>query len=450
MELKTGTLLQGGKYEIVGTCGQGGFGITYKGRQRHLGYVAIKEFFVKDFCNRDEDTQNVTVATQSRQELIEVLEQKFEKEARNLFRMRHINVVRVTDIFSEHGTTYYVMDYIDGPTLSQLIKASPDGRIAEKRAVGMFLQLCDALRYVHNRKMLHLDIKPSNIIVQGTENDERIILIDFGVAKQYDEVNGENTSTLSGQSPGYSPIEQLENRVQHFKPATDIYALGATYYKMVTGKNPPTTSDLLVRRGLLELPDYLSKMSRTLITDCMKLNVQDRPQSIDEVLAVMGRFMPVPSFHARDEEATRIVDTVPAILKEQEIPALNPTQPAGRLPRRLKKWVRPVCRLTGCIIVLAATFFIGKGIQKKSSAVTPGASDGIKKTAFEREKFDSLMVLADGDAPLEDDAECQHSALEKYEEALRLNPPSDLREDVERKIRIVEGNIGLLEGREPE
>ena len=447
MELKAGTLLQGGKYEIIGTCGQGGFGITYKGRQKQLGYVAIKEFFVKDFCYRDGDTQNVTVTTQSKQELIEVLEQKFEKEARSLFEMRHNNIVRVTDIFSEHGTTYYAMDYIDGPTVSQLIKASPNGRIAEETAITMFLQLCDAMKYVHRKKMLHLDIKPNNIIVQKTENDERVVLIDFGVAKQYDEVNGENTSTLSGQSPGYSPIEQLENRVQHFKPATDIYALGATYYKMVTGKNPPTTSDLLAHRGLLELPDYLSKMSKLLIMNCMKLNIQDRPQNIDEVLAIISKFIPIPSSIAQDEEATHIINTIPTILKKQE--KQTPTfthkkRDKNEWINKLKKFSKPTYWLFAIITISTITLFINNYCSKKLSTSIPDTSKELTEPLFEKGKFDSLIILADGDMPLKDDAECQYSALEKYKEALQLNPPSDLRKDVLRKVQIVEDNINSL------
>ena len=254
MNLPIGTLLQGGKYEIKRFISAGGFGCTYEGVHTMLDtHIAIKEFFVKDFCNRDEQTSHVTVGTQSKLKLVERLQNKFLEEAGALYSMQHQNIVRVTDVFEENGTAYYVMDYVDGESLQQKVKN--EGALSETIALKYIRQIADALKYVHSQNRLHLDIKPGNIMVNSMDN---AILIDFGASKQYDEVDGENTSTLLGKTPGYAPIEQMSNNVKQFTPATDIYSLGATLYKLLTGVTPPDATEIF-NEGLEELPESISK-----------------------------------------------------------------------------------------------------------------------------------------------------------------------------------------------
>ena len=280
MHLKQGTLLQGGKFEIVRYISSGGFGCTYEARHTLFKKtVAIKEFFVKDFCNRDE-LGAVVVATQGKVELINKLRVKFIDEAVALYELQHPNIVRVTDVFEENGTAYYVMDYIDGCPLAGLI--SQKGALSENEALGYIHQVADALQYVHSKNRLHLDIKPQNIMI---DNEGKAILIDFGVSKQYDEVNGENTSTLIGSTPGYAPIEQIGNNVVDFRPATDIYALAATLYKALSGVTP-LAANLLACGDMLEpLPSIVSEVTRNAVEAAMDLNRHKRPQSIEEFLA---------------------------------------------------------------------------------------------------------------------------------------------------------------------
>ena len=279
MHLKQGTLLQGGKFEIVRYISSGGFGCTYEARHTLFKKtVAIKEFFVKDFCNRDE-LGAVVVATQGKVELINKLRVKFIDEAVALYELQHPNIVRVTDVFEENGTAYYVMDYIDGCPLAGLI--SQKGAMSENEALGYIHQVADALQYVHSKNRLHLDIKPQNIMI---DNEGKAILIDFGVSKQYDEVNGENTSTLIGSTPGYAPIEQIGNNVVDFRPATDIYALAATLYKALSGVTP-LAANLLACGDMLEpLPSIVSEVTRKAVEAAMDLNRHKRPQSIEEFL----------------------------------------------------------------------------------------------------------------------------------------------------------------------
>lgn len=278
MHLPNNTLLQGGKYKIVRFISSGGFGCTYEAEHILLKKrVAIKEFFVKDFCNRDETTSQISVGITSKTALVNKLKSKFIAEAQSLCSLDHPNIVHVFDVFEENCTAYYVMDYIDGLSLNDLVKNN--GPMAEQKAVGYIMQVADALKYVHSQNRLHLDIKPGNIMVD--END-KAMLIDFGASKQYDEEGGENTSTLLGKTPGYAPLEQMGNDVVKFFPSTDIYALGATLYKLLTGNTPPSASLLASGETLDAMPSFISEGTRNAIIQSMQTNKMKRPQSIGE------------------------------------------------------------------------------------------------------------------------------------------------------------------------
>ena len=279
-------MLAGGRYRVERVLGQGGFGITYEARdtkfKSRVKSVAIKEFFVKDFCNREQEINRIIVATQSKVELVEKLRKKFIDEANALFELEHPGIVRVTDTFEENGTAYYVMEYINGSSLSNIIEKT--GSLSEDVALGYMRQAAAALEYLHGQNRLHLDIKPHNIMV---DNDGRVVLIDFGVSKQYDEVNGENTSTLLGSTPGYAPIEQSGCGVSEFYPSTDIYSLGATLYKLLTGTTPLPAHQLASGEKLPSLPHSISAATRNAVERAMSLNRNNRPQSISEFLSLL-------------------------------------------------------------------------------------------------------------------------------------------------------------------
>ncbi len=284
MCLRVNTLLQGGKYRIIRYINSGGFGCTYEAEPVMLQKrVAIKEFFVKDFCNRDETTAQVTVGITSKQGLVEKLRKKFVEEAQAIFDLQHPNIIRVLDVFEENGTAYYVMDYIDGRSLNELVKR--EGPLKEARALRYIRQIAAALQYVHDHHRLHLDVKPSNIMIDGSD---QAILIDFGTSKQYDEVDGENTSTLMGKTPGYAPIEQMSSRVVQFQPATDIYALGATFYKLLTGITPLEATQLASGEELPPLPNGTSEQVANAIRSAMQLNKANRPQDMATFLATLS------------------------------------------------------------------------------------------------------------------------------------------------------------------
>lgn len=287
MHLSDNTQLQGGKYRILRFIAQGGFGITYEGLHVLMGHrVAIKEFFVGNFCQRDNDG-NVT-STQVSAPLVDKLRGKFIAEARTLHQLSHPGIVKVHDVFEENGTAYYVMDFIDGESLDSVIKRH-NGKLPEDVVRKYLGDVADALSYLHQRNRLHLDIKPANIMIDHATGQAK--LIDFGVSKQYDEENGQNTSTLVGKTPGYAPIEQLNSEVQKFSPATDIYALGATLYKALSGVVPPSPSEIL-EEGLPPLPSDVSPEMQRIIKKAMEVKRSDRYATIDSMMADLNNTTP--------------------------------------------------------------------------------------------------------------------------------------------------------------
>ena len=284
MQLTKGTELQGGKYRILEIVGQGGFGITYLAEQTSLGRkVAIKEFFMKELCNRDADTSYVTVPSIGSRELVERFRQKFLKEARSIASLEHKNIVPIIDVFEENGTAYYVMKNIAGGSLADKVKS---GALPESDAVRYIRQVASALEFVHSKRMMHLDVKPANILLDDTDS---AVLIDFGLSKQYDDAGTQTSTTPVGISHGYAPIEQYRRGgVSSFSPATDIYSLGATLYKLVTGVTPPEASDV-GNEGLPVLPSDISLAVRGAIEAAMQFRVKDRPQSIEAFLEMIER-----------------------------------------------------------------------------------------------------------------------------------------------------------------
>ena len=240
--------------------------------------VAIKEFFPKDFCGRD-NTSHLTLGTQNNAETVEKLKARFLKEAKNIAKLDHNGIVRIHDIFEENNTAYYVMDYIDGESLSEMVKRV--GPLSESKAIEYIRKVGDALDYIHSRNMTHFDVKPANIMIR--RKDDAPILIDFGLSKQYD-IHGDATSTLmQGVSQGYSPLELYSaGCVSSFSPQTDVYSLGATLYYLVTGNIPPIASDI-IDNGL-QLPSIVSSAVSNAISCAMTISRAKRPSCVSTFL----------------------------------------------------------------------------------------------------------------------------------------------------------------------
>ena len=328
-ELLSGTLLQGGKYKIEKSLGQGGFGITYLAEQTNLGRkVCIKEFFMKEYGERTTATAvdgdatviaddatvlssestvltgeavsagpkgasdatvltSVNPVTSAAAEIMGRYREKFVKEARTIAKLDHPGIVRIHDVFEENGTAYYVMDFIEGENLNDLVKR--EGALSEERALGYIRQVADALSYVHGQRIMHLDVKPANVLVR--KSDGKAILIDFGTAKQYDASGTQTSTTPVGLSVGYAPIEMTKpGGVQTFSPETDVYSLGATLYYLVTGQNPPDASErmeMIMEGERFKLPGNISSATADVIEQSMQTR-KKRIQTVDGFLELLN------------------------------------------------------------------------------------------------------------------------------------------------------------------
>lgn len=286
MHLSDNTLLQRGKYRIIHYINGGGFGYTYEAEHVMLHKrVAIKEFFYKKETLRNADN-SISIPSKNMERNLIPIKKKFIEEAIFLSQANHPNIISVTDVFEENETAYYVMDYIDGKSLSQILKEQ--GTLTETQAVDYICQVAEALKYVHSFNRLHLDIKPDNILVDS--HSGRAILIDFGTCKHYDENSGEQTTGLLGmQTDGYAPIELANKTFSNFSPSTDVYELGATLYCLLSGAKPPIAASLSSGDEVIKpLPSHISANTRHAVECSLKLRRKDRPQSVDELVAMLS------------------------------------------------------------------------------------------------------------------------------------------------------------------
>lgn len=298
MQLTANTELQGGKYRIIRVLGQGGFGITYLAEHTLFDKkVAIKEFFPKEFCERTSDSK-VSVTKADDLSIVEKLKSRFLKEAKHLARLDHKGIVKIHDVFQENATAFYVMDYIEGTTLTEIIEEK--GAMSLKEAIDYVAKIGDALSHIHSKQMMHLDVKPSNIIIRRTDNHP--ILIDFGFSKQFDAVGTSSSTMLQAVSPGYSAIELYKTQVlPKFCPQTDIYSLSGVMYFLLTGDVPPSALDLLDHD--LVFLSSISKHAENAIRKGMSKKSDDRYSTVTAFLSAV-------STKDMSSDSTRLIDDV--------------------------------------------------------------------------------------------------------------------------------------------
>lgn len=296
MNLPNGHVLQNGKYRITHVIGQGGFGITYKGVwytevKGALGTVqtevpiCIKEYFFKDYCYREAESFAVKVHSETGRALFDKFKEKLIKEAKILSEVHHPHIVNVLEVFEENDTAYIAMEFIPGCSLKYMMDR--EGVLPEAKVLRYVRQIGEALQFVHEKNILHLDIKPSNILI---DSSGKARLIDFGVSKRYDIEQQETSTTMLTLSKGFASIEQYDNEgTQSFSPCPDIYSLGATMYNLLTGKIP-TESILRATRPLLnptELNENISPKTEAAIIKAMQIIPANRFQTVSEMMAAL-------------------------------------------------------------------------------------------------------------------------------------------------------------------
>ena len=298
------SMLQGKKYIIDRYLSSGGFGNTYVATNLLFEEkVAIKEFYMRGITERNRD--NISISVSNEDNIIQFAEQKnkFIKEARRLRKLKDEHIVTVHDLFEENGTAYYVMDYIDGESVSSRLKRT-GMPLSEQEALGILQQILEALEVIHQNGMFHLDIKPANIMIDSQGNAK---LIDFGASKQTKTEGGATTSTGLSYTPGYAPIEQMAQNLSQFGPWTDIYSLGATLYYMLTLRHLPSPVDLLENESLLVMDNSISHQTQQLICRMMTPVRTQRPQNVAEIRKIITR-----------KKETELTVTIGPITQQQE------------------------------------------------------------------------------------------------------------------------------------
>ena len=271
-------------YSIEKILGQGGFGITYLARDFNLNQeVAIKEYLPMELAVREQDF-SVQPASDTHGELFKWGLDRFMTEAQTLARFKHPNIVRVLAVFQANGTGYMVMEYEEGDSLKDILARRT---LEEDDLLNIVLPILGGLEKVHERGFIHRDIKPANIFIR---EDGSPVLIDFGSARQ--ALGAETRALTTLVSPGYAPFEQYYSKGEQQGPWTDIYGLGATLYRAVTGQPPQDAVDR--SRAILEAArDTMGDVGEIgqgrysvrflkAIDHALKFRQKDRPQTVAE------------------------------------------------------------------------------------------------------------------------------------------------------------------------
>lgn len=269
--LQQGTCLKKERYLVGEKVGQGGFGIVYKAWDTSLErVVAIKEFFPAAMVTRSEGQKEVAVFSSKREHEYEKHLQKFRREAKIMSLLTgSANCIKTYDVFEENGTAYIVMEYVDAPTLKEYIRERKGKVLPEKEAVEIITQVLSGLSEIHAKGIYHLDIALDNIFIKEGENSsdsvevvlsQNILIYDYGAARMEKGIRksfGEDDDIIL--KPGFAPPEQYKKN-EKIGPWTDIYAVGANLYYLLTGVVPVEATDR-EHEDVLEAPAKLAAVS---------------------------------------------------------------------------------------------------------------------------------------------------------------------------------------------
>ncbi|MDQ2733207.1 MAG: serine/threonine protein kinase, partial [Armatimonadota bacterium] len=314
--------------------GQGGFGITYLALDAAKNRsVAIKEFFPTGCIRRGPEVCATGIWTEA---AYGTARKRFLREAQTLRQFDHPGIVPIFHTFQENNTAYMVMEYLEGKSLRAVLDER--GSLPAEVATNHALQVCDALQVLHNNGVLHLDVKPANIILDARGS---AVLIDFGAARGL--VLGHTASPTVVVTPGYAPLEQYDE-VAERGPFTDIYSLSATLYHLLTGIAPVSATGRAAGVPLMPLGEFDSSLPAGLqraVMEGLELDRKDRPGSIEAFTRLLTGKVPLRS-------SASTAKLVLPLSSSEGIEYL--AQPANATPSRAPLRYHP--RLWGWILAL--------------------------------------------------------------------------------------------------
>ncbi|NJR68937.1 MAG: serine/threonine protein kinase [Synechococcales cyanobacterium CRU_2_2] len=364
-----GQTLQDGKYTLDSVLGEGGFGITFRATHQYLGQTVVIK------------TLNRAIQ-QSPQ--FDQLRQQFQDEARRLALCTHPHIVRVSDFFTQRSPDsvltlpFMVMDYIPGKSLEDVV--FPDHPLPENLALHYIRQIGEALQIVHQKGLLHRDIKPQNIMRRAGTHD--VILIDFGIAREFQPGQASTHTTII--SPGYAPLEQYLESAER-TPASDVYGLAATLYALVTAQVP--TASILLQAQPLQAPrslnPNLSSLTNAAILSGMAIESGRRPATVGRWLEQLPPADAQLTAQLASQQQTvspsppsqKATVAVAALSKTPLYEPDNPVIPAESLPRT--QFTTPLKRQRAPWLLLGCLALLGLGVGAIAAlsyaALTSGA-----------------------------------------------------------------------------
>lgn len=385
--LLPGTILNG-KFLVGAALGEGGFGITYIGRDLTLDIkVAIKEFFPSGYVNRTGNASpNVTCSvSDERKDVFDKGRERFLREARILAKFSsEPGVVEVRDFFEANNTAYIIMEYLDGADLKQMLRSG--GAMAPGRVIELMMPVMKTLTKIHAQGLIHRDISPDNIrMCRGTAK-----LLDFGAARDVSAVANKSLSVML--KPGFAPEEQYRSRGDQ-GAWTDVYALCATMYVCITGITPDDATQRVFNdevKAPSALGIVIAPNIEYAIMKGMAIKQEDRFQTVDELIAALTGAA-APAGAVNDGRTVAVNHTAPnmnrpAYQQPQPQPQPQYSAPAYNAPAPKKKGGKGILvvfilLLLAAAIAAGAYFFInyddgGRDRKKDNETTETGATGG--------------------------------------------------------------------------
>lgn len=432
-------------YKIKKILGQGGFGITYLAEDTNLSQsVAIKEFLPVEMAVRDQSSSVHPVSGEYGEQFNWGLD-RFMSEAQTLAKFKHPNIVRVFTVFPENNTAYMIMEYEHGSEMHSLLKNK--ATLTEEKLTAIILPILDGLKQVHAAGFIHRDIKPANIFIR---EDGSPVLLDFGSARQS---FGQHTHTLTTLvSPGFAPFEQYVSKSDKQGPWTDIYGLGATMYRAVTGRSPAeamdrsegllhTGTDTYVSAAEIKPAGYSASLLSA-IDHALAFKPEDRPQSVTEWLSELDAASEIDQSDiptvvdpaVLNKSSNETVDVSPEITEVEKQVAVSPSKRPA-LFRRVIKYA-----VIGFAVLFVLALLSNHNKQKrtktsepvitdKQSVIDPGSGNGQAQTEADIELTDEpdrisqlLQQAGDDISALRLTKPEGNNAVQKYQEILKVDP----------------------------